>query len=71
VAFLQSNISFSYNGNPVEIVCKFTYLGIVFTTGGSFSEAQSTLAGIDRPQRQFLECISIYLNLQIYLLNIS
>jgi hypothetical protein len=42
---LQSNISFSYNGNPVEIVSKFTYLGIVFTTGGSFSEAQSTLAG--------------------------
>jgi hypothetical protein len=26
---LQSNISFSYNDNPVEIVIKFTYLGII------------------------------------------
>ena len=28
-----------------DIVKSFKYLGIVFTAGGSFSEAQSTLAG--------------------------
>ncbi len=29
----------------IEIVNKFSYLGILFTTGGSFSETQSVLAG--------------------------
>ena len=29
----------------LEITSKFIYLGIVFTTGGSFSESPSTLSG--------------------------
>ena len=36
---------FTYDELEVEIVRKFTYLGIVFTTGGSFSETQNALAG--------------------------
>ena len=42
---LSNNLIFHYEGEPVEIVKSFKYLGIVFTTGGSFAEAQSTLAG--------------------------
>ena len=42
---LPMDISFKYNGTPLEIVSSFKYLGIVFTVGGSFSEAQKTLAG--------------------------
>ena len=42
---LPRNIPFTYNGAPLEIVKSFKYLGIVFTVGGSFSEAQNTLAG--------------------------
>ena len=42
---LPGNLAFTYNGIPLEIVYQFKYLGIVFTPGGSFSEAQTTLAG--------------------------
>ena len=45
---LSNNLIFHYEGEPVEIVKCFKYLGIVFTRGGgggSFAEAQSTLAG--------------------------
>ena len=42
---LPLNLAFTYNGIPLEIVSQFKYLGIVFTPGGSCSEAQSTLAG--------------------------
>ena len=42
---LPRNLSFYYDDEPLEIVKKFNYLGIVFTTGGSFAEAQMTLAG--------------------------
>ena len=42
---LPFNMSFSYDGETLEIVSSFKYLGITFTTGGLFSEAQSTLAG--------------------------
>ena len=42
---LRSNISFTDAGESIDIVSKCVYLWIVFTTGGSFSEAQSTLAG--------------------------
>ena len=41
---LPRNIAFTYNGAPLGIVKSFKYLGIVFTVGGSFSEAQNTLA---------------------------
>ena len=42
---LPQNLRFTYGGTVIEIVNKFTYLGIVFTSGGSFSEAQATLSG--------------------------
>ena len=42
---LPRQLEFIYEGSPIEIVKHFKYLGIVFTTGGSFSEAQNTLAG--------------------------
>ena len=42
---LPRNISFNYDGTPLEIVKSFKYLGVVFTVVGSFSEAQNTLAG--------------------------
>jgi len=34
---VNRNIRFIYEGNILEIVSKFTYLGIVFTTAGSFN----------------------------------
>lgn len=42
---LPRDLAFYYNGVALEIVKEFKYLGIVFTSGGSFSEAQNTLAG--------------------------
>ena len=42
---LPRNLVFYYNGVVLEIVKEFKYLGIVFKSGGSFSEAQNTLAG--------------------------
>ena len=42
---LPQEMNFYYNGEVLEIVSEFKYLGIVFTPGGSFSGAQSTLAG--------------------------
>ena len=41
----QTSKHFYYNGKRVDIENKFNYLGIVFTPGGSFSEAQTTLSG--------------------------
>ena len=42
---LPRNLKFYFNNEEIEIVNKYSYLGIVFTTGGSFSEAQITLSG--------------------------
>jgi len=42
---LPQGLKFYYNNLLIEIVNKFSYLGIVFTVGGSFSEAQNTLPG--------------------------
>ena len=42
---VKRNIRFIYEGNILEIVSKFTYLGIVFTTGGSFNTTFEMLAG--------------------------
>ena len=36
---------FYYNNEELEIVGKFTYLGIVYSTGGSFSDSQNALSG--------------------------
>ena len=54
---LPRNLTFYYYGQQLEIVNKFRYLGVVSTVGGSFSEAQNTLAG--QPRMQFFSLISI------------
>ena len=41
----KKNLSFTYSGVVIEIVKEFTYLGVVFTTGGSFSETHDALSG--------------------------
>lgn len=42
---IARDLQFLYDNTNIEIVTSFTYLGIVFTPGGSFNEAQHTLAG--------------------------
>ena len=34
-----------YNGSQIDFTKHFTYLGMVFSSGGSFSENQTKLAG--------------------------
>ena len=41
---IPTDLKFNYNGEEIEIVKKFSYLGIVFTSGGSCHEAQKTFA---------------------------
>ena len=41
---LPRNLEFTSDGEPLEIVKSFKYLGIVFTTGGPFSKTKSTKA---------------------------
>ena len=42
---LRRDLKFYYQGQELEIVTSFSYLGITFTAGGSFSNAQVTLSG--------------------------
>ena len=42
---LPRNLKFYYDGSILSIVSSFSYLGVVFTPGGSFSLAQDTLSG--------------------------
>ena len=42
---VPDNISFNYRNREIEIVKKFTYLGFVFTCGGSLVETYNTLSG--------------------------
>ena len=42
---LPRNLKFFYNNVELEIVTTFSYLGIIFSSGGSFSNTQITLAG--------------------------
>ena len=44
---LPNGLRFTYNGTKIEILSRFSYLGIVFTSGGggSCKEAQCTLVG--------------------------
>ena len=42
---LSKDLGFRYKGMEIAIVHQFSYLGVVFTSGGSFSNAQATLAG--------------------------
>ena len=41
---LPRGLAFYYNDTELSIVNTFSYLGIVFSTGGSFSECHKTLA---------------------------
>ena len=41
---LRSNLIFTFDNQKLEIVTHFTYLGIRFTTTGSFSATQQMLA---------------------------
>ena len=42
---LSRNLEILYQGKSIDIVNRFSYLGAVFTTGGSFADAQATLSG--------------------------
>ena len=42
---LPNKINYKYNDFVIEIVNKFCYLGVLFTSGGSSFETQKTLAG--------------------------
>jgi hypothetical protein len=42
---IRQNIQFMYDNKIIEIVSKFTYLGIVFTSGGAFGETTEALCG--------------------------
>ena len=38
---LSNNLDFKYGNYPIEIVRRCSYLGVVFTTGGSFTVGQA------------------------------
>ena len=42
---LPRDLKFYYNGKEINIVNTFSYLGVVFSTSGSFSNCQKTLSG--------------------------
>ena len=42
---LPRDLKFYYNGKELNIVNTFSYLGVVFSTSGSFSDCQKTLSG--------------------------
>ena len=41
----RRNLSFLYDGKQIEIVQRFTFWDLVFTTGGAFAETVEMLAG--------------------------
>ena len=50
---MSRNLVFYYNGEALEIVNKFKYLGIVFTSGGLLLKLKTHL--LDRHKKQFLK----------------
>ena len=42
---VRRDLKFMYAGKEIEIVKKFSYLGVVFTTGGSFHATHEALSG--------------------------
>lgn len=42
---LPRNLSFMFQGSEIEVVSKFVYLGVTFSTGGSFNETHKKLSG--------------------------
>ena len=59
---LPRDMKFYYNNIELSIVSTFSYLGIVFSTGGSFSECHKTLAG---------QALKAIFKLNIYLYNFT
>ena len=72
---LPQNLAFRYGDTNLEIVNKFTYLGIVFTSVGSFSEAHATLSGqaqnvifaMNRYLNKFVNVPPSHSNVSIYI----
>ena len=60
---LPRDMKFYYNHIELSIVSTLSYLGIVFSTGGSFSECHKTLAG--QALKLFLNSIDIFIILRI------
>ena len=52
---LPRNLEFTFENTLLKNESKFTYLGAVFTTGGSFTETQNMLAGQARKALFILE----------------
>ena len=49
---LPTNLEFLFDNVRLEVVYKFTYLGVVFTPGGSFAETQ--ICWLDRLVKLYL-----------------
>ena len=52
---LPKKLEFTFENTLLKIESKFTYLGVVFTTGGSFTETQNMFAGQARKALFILE----------------
>ena len=42
---IRQKMVFKYGCSNIEIIRKFTFLGVVFTTGGAFSKTHEALSG--------------------------
>ena len=60
---LSNNEQWFYNGVTLEIVNQFNYLGLVFTSGGSFMQATKMLSG--KPLRGMCSLLSITRNMEV------
>ena len=59
---IRRNLKFMYDGKEIEIM-KITYLGVVFTIGGSFNETHEALHVSDRLLKQYLNLRLIFISL--------
>ena len=64
---MSNNEQWFCNGVTLEIVNQFSYLGLVFTSGGSFMQATKTLSG--KALRAMCSLLSVTRNTEV-LLNI-
>lgn len=60
---LRQNEKWYYDGIEIEVVNQFNYLGIVFTSGGSFMQATKTLS--DKAIRAMCSLLSITNNMEV------
>ena len=51
------NINFLYDGNPIEIVNEFTYLGLNFSRTSSFTNAKKVL--INKAYKAMYEVLKV------------